>query len=99
MLKELDPNLEFKKITEELRNYVVFRDNGLCQICGKSGSEIHHIKYRSHLGKNFANNLITLCTLCHTGKTGVHGIKEKGIFEILTLKVKRNERKFRELMI
>ena len=53
-----------------VREYVFFRDNHVCQCCkGKSKDKIlnvHHIESR-HTGGNAPNNLITLCETCHTG--------------------------------
>ncbi|MCR5166761.1 MAG: HNH endonuclease [Oscillospiraceae bacterium] len=53
-----------------VREYVLFRDNHLCQCCkGKSKDKIlnvHHIESRK-TGGNSPNNLITLCETCHNG--------------------------------
>ena len=53
-----------------VREYVLFRDNHICQCCkGKSKDKIlnvHHIESRK-TGGNAPNNLITLCETCHTG--------------------------------
>ena len=52
-----------------VREYVLFRDNHVCQCCkGKSRDKIlnvHHIESRK-TGGNSPNNLITLCETCHT---------------------------------
>lgn len=51
------------------RYFVFARDNYTCQCCGKSKGKIlqtHHIIYRSNGGTNRVNNLITVCTDCHT---------------------------------
>ena len=51
-----------------VREYVLFRDNHICQCCnGKSKDTIlnvHHIESRK-TGGNAPNNLITLCETCH----------------------------------
>lgn len=51
-----------------VREYVLFRDNHICQHCkGKSKDNIlnvHHIESRK-TGGNVPNNLITLCETCH----------------------------------
>lgn len=66
-----------------VREYVLCRDNHICQYChGKSKDKIlnvHHLESRK-TGGNAPNNLITLCETCH---------KEyhKGKFE---LKIRRN---------
>ena len=53
----------------DVRYFVFARDNYTCQCCGKSKGKIlqtHHIIYRSNGGSNRADNLITICTDCHT---------------------------------
>ena len=56
---------------ENLREEVLRRDNWRCQSCGAmSNLEVHHKEFRSHLGEDSEENLITLCTGCH-GR--VHG--------------------------
>jgi N6-L-threonylcarbamoyladenine synthase len=51
-----------------VREYVLFRDNHICQNCkGKSKDDIlqvHHIESRK-TGGNAPNNLVTLCKTCH----------------------------------
>lgn len=53
-----------------VREYVLYRDNHICQCCkGKSKDTIlnvHHIESRK-TGGNAPNNLITLCESCHNG--------------------------------
>lgn len=51
------------------RYFVFARDNYTCQCCGKSKDKIlqtHHIVYRSNGGTDRVDNLITVCTSCHT---------------------------------
>lgn len=51
------------------RYYVFARDNYTCQCCSKSKNKVlqtHHIIYRSNGGTNRVDNLITVCTDCHT---------------------------------
>lgn len=36
-----------------------------CDVCGRLGSEIHHIKFKSAMGGDEIENLILLCRLCH----------------------------------
>ena len=51
-----------------VREYVLFRDNHVCQYCkGKSKDKIlnvHHIRSRK-VGGDAPNNLLTLCETCH----------------------------------
>lgn len=53
-----------------VREYVLFRDNHICQCCkGKSKDNIlnvHHIESRK-VGGDSPNNLVTLCETCHKG--------------------------------
>ena len=51
------------------RYFVFTRDNYTCQVCGKSKDKVlrtHHIIYRSNGGTDRVDNLITVCTDCHT---------------------------------
>lgn len=52
----------------EVRYFVFARDQYTCQVCKKKGKILntHHLVYRSHGGSNRADNLITVCTDCHT---------------------------------
>lgn len=47
---------------------VLNRDDYKCQICGAKDIrlEIHHIQYRSKGGSNRIDNLVTLCSNCHS---------------------------------
>ena len=57
---------------EQLRNQVLRRDGWRCQTCGTmSNLEVHHKEFRSHAGDDSEENLITLCSACHT--TAHHG--------------------------
>lgn len=58
------------------RYFVFDRDNYTCQCCGKSKDKIlqtHHIVYRSNGGTNRVDNLITVCTDCHTAENHKKG--------------------------
>lgn len=52
----------------DVRYYVFARDQYTCQVCKKKGKilQTHHIVYRSKGGTDRADNLITVCTDCHT---------------------------------
>lgn len=54
----------------DVRYFVFARDNYTCQVCGAKDKilQTHHIKYRSNGGTDRADNLITVCTDCHTHK-------------------------------
>ena len=52
---------------EQLRDQVLRRDGWRCQLCGAmSNLEVHHKVFRSQSGDDCEENLITLCTACHT---------------------------------
>ena len=60
----------------DVRHFVFERDNYTCQVCKKSNDKIlntHHIVYSSEGGTNRANNLITVCTDCHTSENHKEG--------------------------
>ena len=55
----------------DVRYFVFKRDGYTCQCCKKSKGKIfhtHHILYQSLGGTDRADNLITLCTECHTSE-------------------------------
>jgi 5-methylcytosine-specific restriction endonuclease McrA len=52
---------------ESLRQQILRRDGWRCQSCGSmTNLEVHHREFRSHSGADVEENLITLCTACHT---------------------------------
>lgn len=59
----------------DVRYFVFARDNYTCQVCKKRNQILntHHIVYRSHGGTDRADNLITVCTDCHTHKNHQKG--------------------------
>ena len=63
------------------KSYVLSRDKYICQSCkGKSKEkrlEVHHVIYRSNGGSDNADNLVTLCKVCHD-KVHDNKIKLKG---------------------
>jgi 5-methylcytosine-specific restriction endonuclease McrA len=51
-----------------LRQQILVRDGWRRQLCGTmSNLEVHHKEFRSHLGEDSEENLITLCSTCHAG--------------------------------
>jgi 5-methylcytosine-specific restriction endonuclease McrA len=51
---------------DQLKSEVLNRDGWKCQCCGsKTNLHVHHLKKRSQLGPDAADNLITLCAGCH----------------------------------
>ncbi|MGE5733963.1 MAG: HNH endonuclease [Acidobacteriota bacterium] len=55
----------------QLCREILQRDGWRCQNCGsRENLQVHHKEFRSHLGQNDEQNLITLCLSCHRR---VHG--------------------------
>ena len=54
----------------DVRYFVFARDEYTCQVCKKKNKVLHthHIVYRSEGGTDRADNLITVCTDCHTSE-------------------------------
>ena len=58
-----------------VRYFVFARDKYTCQVCKKTGKILntHHIVFKSHGGTDRADNLITVCTDCHTSENHKEG--------------------------
>lgn len=50
---------------KEARQQIIDRDKGLCRCCGKQGSEIHHVKFKSSSGRGVFTNGMLVCQSCH----------------------------------
>jgi len=59
----------------DVRYFVFARDSYTCQVCKKKNRILntHHVIYRSHGGTDQADNLITVCTDCHTNENHQKG--------------------------
>ncbi|MBP1968961.1 5-methylcytosine-specific restriction endonuclease McrA [Virgibacillus natechei] len=59
----------------DVRYFVFARDNYTCHVCKQKGKILntHHLIYRSHGGSNRADNLVTVCTDCHTHENHQNG--------------------------
>jgi len=63
---------------EQLRQRVLRRDGWRCQFCGSmTNLEVHHQQFRSDSGEDVAENLITLCTSCHSAMHSIAPAKYK----------------------
>ena len=71
------------RLDENLRKATLLRDHFICQECGKENGrlEAHHITPRRLNGPDSIHNLITLCTDCHNGVTGVEMEHAKRFYE------------------
>ena len=68
---------EDNKLLKQNRPKVLERDNYSCVLCGGHyGLAIHHIAFRSQLGKSTMDNLACLCMQCHNE---AHGVNAKEI--------------------
>lgn len=54
----------------DVRYFVFARDNYTCQVCHQKGKVLHthHILYKNLGGTDRADNLISVCTACHTSE-------------------------------
>ena len=59
----------------DVRYFVFARDEYTCQVCKKKNKVLHthHIVYRSKGGTDRADNLITVCSDCHTSEAHKKG--------------------------
>ena len=59
----------------DVRYFVIARDEYTCQVCKKKNRILHthHIIYRSKGGTDRADNLITVCSDCHTSENHKQG--------------------------
>jgi len=56
----------------QVRLRVLERDGWRCQFCGRRNNlEVHHRTFRSHLGGDSEENLVTACDDCHMA---LHGL-------------------------
>ena len=54
----------------KIRQRIVERDGGVCQMCGMEGDSVDHIVPRSQGGTDEDYNLQLLCTSCNSSKGG-----------------------------
>lgn len=59
----------------DVRYFVFVRDNYTCQVCKKQNKILHthHLLYKSKGGSDRADNLITVCTDCHSAENHKEG--------------------------
>lgn len=59
----------------DVRYFVFARDNYTCQVCKKKNKILntHHLVFKTEGGSDRADNLITVCTDCHTSENHKEG--------------------------
>jgi hypothetical protein len=53
------------RLERQARQHVKARERGKCRCCGKPGSHLHHLRYRSRGGTWDPKALVWLCARCH----------------------------------
>lgn len=69
-----DKKMRKQKISKEIRNNVITRDNGRCRCCGcpdVENLEIDHIVAESNNGENSLENFQALCGYCNKQKHNI----------------------------
>lgn len=63
---------EALEVRNTVQARVAERDKGLCQVpgCSRSAAHVHHVVFRSHLGEDVEENLVSLCAMHH--ERGIH---------------------------
>lgn len=66
--KEYLGSEKWKKKRDEVRD----QSQGKCEICGKGGSAVHHLRY-TEPGSEHRSHLAFVCNSCHRRMHGTHG--------------------------
>lgn len=51
--------------SKDTRQKILLRDNGLCRVCGRIATQIHHVHPRSRSGRGVYTNGMSTCNSCH----------------------------------
>lgn len=67
---------------EKKRNYVIQKYDGKCIVCGKPGTQVHHLRYNHNyvtgeLDEDLDNDLILLCADHHKAYHLIETLREK----------------------
>jgi 5-methylcytosine-specific restriction endonuclease McrA len=71
-LKSLRSSAEWQR----LRQKVLFDQNGLCRLCSRMATEVHHLELANESNFFVRENLVGLCVKCHKK---VHNAYKLGI--------------------
>jgi 5-methylcytosine-specific restriction protein A len=68
---------------DKLRNAILRRDKGLCQVCLAAGKyrpakQVDHIRQKSQGGTDAEDNLQSICVECHQAKTASEAAAGRG---------------------
>ena len=63
--KHKKPRKKPIRISKIIRQAVINRDGGMCRLCHKPATQIHHIMTKAHSGNDTSMNLICVCSSCH----------------------------------
>jgi len=63
--------------SKKVREAIYERDKGLCQECGRPGTEVHHCVFRSAGGRGVFTNGVLLCSRCHMKVHQVKSLADK----------------------
>jgi len=82
----MEQRLKFQKPEKPIRDprarAQYRKSHGRCEACGKRPSaEVHHIRSRQLSGSDDESNLLSLCTSCHRGWTGVDKTRREWLEE------------------
>jgi len=74
-LRQRSPRLKLDpRHYQSLHEQVLQRDGWRCQICGSlKNLQVHHRTFRSRLGDDSGENLVTFCVNCHRAEHEFQG--------------------------
>lgn len=63
----------------EKRAAIRLRSLGRCEFCGAAMEHVHHVKYPKHLGTEPLDDLVAVCSRCHSKSHGVKSMTDESI--------------------
>lgn len=83
MLRKVRPIKLDRAAYRRLMKRVLDRDGWRCQKCGAvKDLQVHHRQYRSRLGGDKLDNLVTLCAYCHMEEHGQLAYSKAAILQM-----------------